>query len=416
MDQSKINEWKGNLGSLISAISIYHGDFEGAYPKHLADLAPKYIPAIPADPYTGSNKEVFVYDETGGWVYDPETGEVNPNFQSEISPPAAPSIDLFQMTYLSKNGRWVTDKKKAETLKTQSLAVDSKGNLYYPMDDVIHKLTPEGVDSAFAGSVSAGYLDGKGKAARFNIENGGIAVDASDNVYVVDDKNFVIRKITPDSVVSTFAGSAGVSGVSDGPANKASFFNPMYIAASPTGTLYISDSFCMIRQITPDGAVKTVLGAGSPVTGANAYNQCNLRGVAADGTGNAYVTDHNAVIKIGPDGAESTFVGDQMAEDHNDGIGTGALFKAPVGLTSDSSGNLYVGDYGNNRIRRISSDGTVMTLAGDDSFTWMGNPPEKSVAFIANPAAIAIDPSGNLYALETTEGYPVGMIVQFKRQ
>ena len=168
--------------------------------------------------------------------------------------------------------------------------------------------------STFAGASLRGSTDGTGSAARFNNPNG-IAVDTSGNVYVVDTGNFTIRKITPAGVVTTFAGFPLASGSSDGTGSAARFTSPA--------------------------------------------------GVAVDTAGNLYVTDSNSVRKITPAGVVTTLAGTIGATGSTDATGSAARFNGAAGIAVDpSTGNIYVADQSNFKVRRVSPAGVVTTLAG----------------------------------------------------
>jgi sugar lactone lactonase YvrE len=166
---------------------------------------------------------------------------------------------------------------------------------------MIRKITPAGLVTTVAGSTS-GFADGTGTAARFSGPQG-LAVDSTGNIYVADTNNFKIRKITPDGVVSTLAGST--YGFADGIGINASFKHIFGVSVDSTGNVYVADTYNnMIRKITPDGVVSTLAGSG-------------LRG-------------------------------------SEDGIVTAASFNSPNGVALDSKGNIYVADINNKKIRKIT--------------------------------------------------------------
>lgn len=142
------------------------------------------------------------------------------------------------------------------------VAVDVSGNVYVAdlLNNIIRKISPAGVVSTLAGNGSIGSKDGIDTAARFYFPNS-LAVDVSGNVYVTDDINNLIRKITPDGTVTTLAGS-GVSGVQNGTGTAASFNDPAGITVDASGNLYVADANNnLIRKITPGGVVSTLAGS-----------------------------------------------------------------------------------------------------------------------------------------------------------
>ena len=233
----------------------------------------------------------------------------------------------------------------------------------------IRKITPDGTVSTLAGSAARGNQDGVGSAASFKAPTG-IAVDSAGNLYVADAFNATIRKITSTGSVSTLAGTAGSRGDADGAGSVAQFNYPSGVAVDASGNIYVADTYNdTIRKIDPTGMVTTVAGSagisgGTDGTGIYAlFNQpC---GVAVDALGNVGVADTgNATIrKIAPNGTVSTLAG--MAGIA--GLGTSAggvvLFNQPHGLVADGAGNVFVADTGNAAIRKIAPDGTVTTLA-----------------------------------------------------
>lgn len=239
------------------------------------------------------------------------------------------------------------------------VAVDSAGNVYVAdtFNNEIRKITPTGVVTTLAGSTTAGDADGTGSAASFNGPEG-VAVDASGNVYVADTGNNEIRKITPTGVVTTLAGSL-TAGSNDGTGTAASFNGPTGIAVDSVGNLYVADhNNNEIREITPSGVVTTLAGSttagNSDGTGSSAsFSQ--PQSVAVDGVGNVYVADsgNNEIRLVAPTGVVTTLAGSATAGSTNGPAGT-ASFDNPSGVAVDASDNLYVGDFNNNEIREIT--------------------------------------------------------------
>jgi gliding motility-associated-like protein len=266
------------------------------------------------------------------------------------------------------------------------VAYDAAGNLYVVEDRsyYIRKITPAGVVTIFAGTGHVGAVNGPGKMAEFgNIH--GITVDSKGNVYVAETSANVIRKITPDGIVSTFAGS-GLQNRLDGKADKASFFAPWDVYCDAADNLFVADNGNKsIRKITPDGQVSTVaITGGMP-----------LQVIADNATGIIYFTEFEEVINdvhgqsikmISPAGVVSTYAG-TIHRGYADGPLLEAQFSDVYSLAIDEVGNIYASDF--NGIRLISN-GKVSTLATLNAFSDWG-------------PGVALDPCGNIVV--AAQGY-----------
>jgi sugar lactone lactonase YvrE len=219
-----------------------------------------------------------------------------------------------------------------------------------------------------------GYANGVGSTARFNYPIG-VAVDTAGNCYVADRDNNAIRKITPNGAVTTLAGSGSyyIRGSSDGTGSSALFSQPYGVAVDTAGYVYVADfNNNLIRKISPSGAVTTLAGLAGPYgygSSDGIGDAARFRGpwgIAVDSAGNVYVGDYgNATVrKITPAGVVSTLAGSAGSFGYGDGIGRAALFHEPAGVAVDANGNVYVADVFNFAIRKISSTGVVTTLAG----------------------------------------------------
>lgn len=252
--------------------------------------------------------------------------------------------------------------------KPFSVAADASGNIFVADagNNVIRKIAADGTVSTFAGTGVAGADDGTTQAT-FNSPLG-VAADRAGNVYVADYGNDLIRKITADGTVSTIAGKQGVFGMVDGQDTTARFNLPESVAVDATGNIYVADNGNnAIRKITPTGLVSTLAGNGTAGKSEGSGKTASFNspfGIAVDGGGNVYVADagNNKIRKIIPDGTVSTFAGSGIKGAGN-GTGANASFNTPAGLAVDALGNIYVSDENNNLIRKITPDGIVTVIA-----------------------------------------------------
>jgi sugar lactone lactonase YvrE len=286
-----------------------------------------------------------------------------------------------------------------------SLAANSSGDLYVVDANTIRKVTSAGVVTTFAGSVTNGSVDGTGGAAQFNSPSG-VALDSSDNVYVTDSYNNTLRRITPNGVVTTVAGLAGGGyGSADGIGPLASFDNPAAVAADPMGNVYVADQYNdTIRKITAGGVVSTLAGLVYYRGNADGTNSDarfdSPYGIAADRAGNVYVADtyNNAIRKVTPAGVVTTLAGGTYGS--ADGTNSEAQFNNPYAVAADNAGFVYVADTYNDTIRKIDPAGLVTTLAGRAG-AYGTEDGVGSRARFAAPAGLAVDSAGNIYVADT---------------
>jgi sugar lactone lactonase YvrE len=268
---------------------------------------------------------------------------------------------------------------------------------------LIQLVTSGGAVSTLAGSTTQGFLNGTGAQARF-FGSVGVALDAGGNVFVPEVGNNAIRRVSSAGVVTTFAGT-GVVGFADGPAASASFGGPSAVAVDAVGSVYVAEiGWNTIRKIT-GGTVSTL--AGNPLSDAGFVDGTGSaarfgapRGVAVDALGNVYVadTDNASIRKITPAGVVTTLAGNGVAGFQN-GTGTGARFNSPYGVAVDGTGNVYVVDYGNHAVRKITPAGVVTTIAGDGTAGYVDA--TGGAARFQSPQGISIDGAGNLYVADT---------------
>jgi hypothetical protein len=306
------------------------------------------------------------------------------------------------------------------------IVLGADGNLYVSdfLNHTIRRVTPEGEVTTLAGLAgTSGTDDGTGSAARF-FRPTALARDAAGDLYVTDSFNHTVRRITTAGVVTTLAGSPGNFGSTDGTGSAALFFNPRGLAVDSSGNLFVSDAANhTIRRVTPAGVVTTFAGTAGEsgvidATGTAArFN--NPLGLAFEPDGNLIVSDYlnSTLRRITPDGVVTTIGGAAGLSGSTDGIGTAARFSGPSGITFDSAGNLYLTDFLSHTVRKGSSGGAlssapVITGATTASGTYASVFGGYTITATNTPTAFAATglPSG--LSLDTTTGAITGTPTQ----
>ncbi len=313
------------------------------------------------------------------------------------------------------------------------VAVDAAGNVYFGSLHSVFKADRLGALTRIAGTGRAGYTGdgGPALAAQLNFPDG-ITVDSAGNIYVADRAAQVIRKISGGNI-STFAGNgtAGYTG-DGGQATAAQLNGPTGVTTDPAGNIYVADTGNnVVRRISTGGVITTFAGNGNPGYSGDgvpatttALNQ--PQGVIWDAGGNLDIADTNnqRVRRVSPDGTIATVAGNGLAEYSGDNVGgtgivtssgdNGPATQAPVVLptdvAADQAGNLYVADFGNSKIRIVSSGGIITTLIGNQD----GVPEEDGQAAASirlnGPTGLAVDSSGTVYFTEGSVGTGSGLV------
>ncbi|GGR31416.1 NHL repeat-containing protein [Streptomyces netropsis] len=293
------------------------------------------------------------------------------------------------------------------------VTVDKNGVLYIAdqHNHRVRKVTPNGIITTAAGDGTGGYISDGGPAVATRLHYpGGVAVDDAGNLYIADTHNHRVRKVTPNGIITTVAGNGEAGYVSDGgPAMATRLHYPYGVAVDGGGNLYIADhQNHRVRKVTPNGNITTVAGNGEAGYVSDGGPAISTRlhypvAVAVDGEGNLYIADrHNHRIrKVTPNGIITTVAGNGTAGYVSDGgpaIGTRLHY--PWGVALDEAGSLYIGDQHNHRIRKVTSDGIITTVAGNGTAGYVDDGGPAAGTRVYYPAGVALDRAGNLYTAD----------------
>jgi trimeric autotransporter adhesin len=299
------------------------------------------------------------------------------------------------------------------------VAVDESGNIYIADTNnnrirMVTKTT--GIITTVAGDGTRGYSGDGGLATSATLKNPyGVSVDASGNIYIADSGSDRIRLVTKTTGIITTAAGNGTYGYSGdgGLATSATLKNPYAVAVDASGNIYIADTYnYRIRMVTKTtGIITTAAGNGTYGYSGDGglATSASLRfpnGVSVDASGNIYIADTNnnrirMVTKT--TGIITTVAGDDASGYSGDGgLATSATLNYPHAVSVDASGNIYIADSGSDRIRLATkTTGIITTLAGDDASGYSGDGGLATSATLNYPQAVAIDASGNIYIADT---------------
>jgi RHS repeat-associated protein len=299
---------------------------------------------------------------------------------------------------------------KAQLYFPRGVAVDAAGNVYVADRDNnrIRKVDTNGIITTVAGNGQYGYTGDGGPAteARLNFPTG-VAVDGSGNLYIADGWNHCIRKVDTNGIITTVAGDGQNGYTGDGgPATQARLYLPNNVTVDTSGNIYIADTQNQcVRKVDPNGIITTVaggpanyyLGDGGPAI------EASLKGpgdVVVDSSGNLYIADfdNHRIRKVDTSGIISTIAGSGVPGYTGDGgPATQAQLVHPIGVDVDAAGNIYIADLDNYRIRKVDTNGIITTMAGTEVPGYSGDGGPATEAQLNKPWSVAICASGNLY-------------------
>jgi len=297
------------------------------------------------------------------------------------------------------------------------LAVDRAGNLYIAdaKNDRVRRVTPEGVITTVAGTTRGNSGDG-GPATAARLETpSGIAIDSAGNIYIADTNNCTVRKINPAGIITKVAGrdrDCRLTG-DGGPATAATLAMPMGVAVDGAGNLFIADTRNdVVRKVTPAGIISTVAGVENPFGPDSEARLSYPSGVAVDSAGNLYIADtgHDRILKMTPAGLVTKVAGtagvDNYCSGYYSSATTAVRLNGPLGVNLDSAGNLYIADTGGGCVQKMTPEGVFTRVEG--LRYW-------DLWYRISPSGVAADSAGNLYIADNTHNLvhkvtPAGMI------
>ena len=311
----------------------------------------------------------------------------------------------------------------------QFLAVGGLATLSPALISLAAEQPAPGTITTVAGTGPAGFSGDNGPAIKARLDYPiGIAIDAAGNVFIGDGANTRVRKVSPDGIITTVAGT-GVEGFSGdgGPATKARLAGALWLGLDGAGNLYLSDSsHHRVRKVSPDGIITTVAGSGpttseapgdfagdgGPATEARLYYP---DGLAVDAAGNLFIADtgNHRIRKVSPDGTITTVAGsgptgpDKGVAAGDGGPALAATLRGPMCLAVDGSGNLFFTEFDpwgtfvpptpRGLVRKVSADGVITTVAGNGVYAFSGDGGLAVAASLDGPLGVAADTAGNLF-------------------
>jgi sugar lactone lactonase YvrE len=292
------------------------------------------------------------------------------------------------------------------------VAVDQAGNVLLALSDynlVLHLDSASGMLTRVAGNGTRGFGGDGGAAPSAELAGpAGITIDSAGNLYIADAGNHRIRMVA-NGTITTVAGNGtrGYSG-DGGPATSAQLDGASDVAVDSSGNLYIADFYNQAVRKVANGTITTAAGNGSYGYGGDGgpATQAQLGGplgIVVDSAGSLYISEaYNQTVRRVANGVITTVAGMGVAGFTGDGNkATRATLRQPIGLAMSAAGNLYIVDSGNNRIRMVSSGGTITTIAGNGTTASTGDNTAATGAGLGAPQRVAVDASGNVYVTDS---------------
>lgn len=288
-----------------------------------------------------------------------------------------------------------------------AVAVGPEGDIYTVSSYRVQRVAPDGTITTVAGTGQPGPSGDGGPATSAKLSPCRVAVGADGSIYIAECGVNRVRRVTPDGIIRTVAGTGyGNSSGDGGPATAAGLWHPSGVAVGPDGSIYIADeSNNRIRRVTPDGIIRTVVGTGfggssgdgGPATAANINNPAD---VAVGPDGSIYIAEWNGhrIRRVTPDGIIRTVAGTGAQGYSGDGfLAISAKLNHPGGLAVGADGSIYIADEYNNRIRLVKPDGVISTVAGTGALGTSGDGGPAAAAELDKPSSIALSPDGKIY-------------------